>query len=160
MGELPQLIEEDMTALDALMAEFLAKTEAHAVLLTAQGGFIISTHGGTEGLDTMSLAALASNCFEANRAIAGLIGEQNFQTIYQAGESSSMFVQNIDGFNLMIILFPAQVAVGLVKHYSRSAGGAIAQVFEQAHRRTPGVILDLAMLNLPDSSELFRRKAS
>ena len=135
-----------------------AKAEADSVLLTAEGGFLVSEHGNTKKLDTMSLGALASNSFEANKAIAGLIGEPSFSSIYQAGETFSMYVQSIDGFNLMVVIFPVTTAVGAIKYYAQAARNEVAEVFAQARDRCPEGGLDLAMMNVADSSEIFRRK--
>jgi predicted regulator of Ras-like GTPase activity (Roadblock/LC7/MglB family) len=157
-GTLPQLLEEDIHEINRLFADFLSKSEADSVLLTAEGGFLVSQYGKTTNLDTMTLGALASNSFEANKAIAGLIGEPNFSCIYQAGEQFSMYVQSIDGYNLMVVIFPVTTAVGAIKYYAQQTRGEIAKVFDNARNRAPGEGLDLALLNASDSSQVFKRK--
>jgi predicted regulator of Ras-like GTPase activity (Roadblock/LC7/MglB family) len=159
MGTLPQLIEEDIHGINAIFADFLSKSEASAVLLTAEGGFLISEHGNTNKLDTTSLGALASNSFEANKAIAGLIGEPTFSSAYQAGEHFSMYVQTIDGYNLMVVIFPVTTAVGAIKYYAQSTRDELAKVFKRARDRAPSEGLDLALLNMADSSQIFKRTA-
>ncbi len=156
IGSLPQLIEEDMNALNAVFDDFLTKSEADSVLLTAEGGFLVSTHGKTKNLDTTSIGALASNSFEANKCIAGMIGEAAFDSVYQAGDRFSMFVQSIDGFNLMVVIFPVKTAVGAIKYYAQATREQVARIFERARQRTPGG-LDLALLNIADTSEIFKR---
>ena len=156
IGSLPQLIEEDMKQLDAVFDDYLIKSEADSVLLTAEGGFLVSTHGKTKCMDTTSIGALASNSFEANKAIAMMIGEAGFNSLYQAGDQYSLFVQSIDGFNLMVVIFPVRTAVGAIKYYAQSAREQVAKVFERARKRTPGG-LDLALLNVADSTEIFKR---
>jgi predicted regulator of Ras-like GTPase activity (Roadblock/LC7/MglB family) len=156
IGSLPQLIEEDIRQLSAIFEDFLTKSEADSVLLTAEGGFLVSTHGKTKGLDTTSIGALASNSFEANKAIAGMIGEAGFDSVYQAGDRYSMFVQSIDGFNLMVVIFPIRTAVGAIKYYAQAAREQVAKVFERARKRTPDG-LDLALLNVADTTEIFKR---
>lgn len=141
----------------AVFTDFIGKSEADCVLLTAEGGFLIAEYGKTEPLDTTSLGALASNSYEANKAIAGLIGEPSFSSIYQAGENFSMFVQSIDGFNLMVVIFPVTVAVGVIKFYAEEARDAVARVFARARTRTSEG-LDLVMMNVADSSQIFTRK--
>src|SRR5690606_37118297 len=116
---------------------FLVKSEADAVLLTAEGGFLVSAHGKSRDLDTTSIGALASNSFEANKAIAGMIGENEFSCIYQAGAENSLYLQSIDGFNLMIVIFPVRTAVGAIKYYAQAARESVAKVFARARKRTP-----------------------
>jgi predicted regulator of Ras-like GTPase activity (Roadblock/LC7/MglB family) len=158
IGSLPQLIEEDIRQLNAIFDDFLVKSEADGVLLTAEGGFLVSTHGKIKNFDTTSIGALASNSFEANKAIAGMIGEQEFNCIYQAGSENSIYLQSIDGYNLMIVIFPVRTAVGAVKYYAQAARESVAKVFERARKRNPEG-LDLALLNVTDSTELFKRSA-
>ena len=158
MGTLPELIEEDIEQISAILADFIAKSEADSVLLTAEGGFLVYEHGNTKNLDTTSLGALASNSFEANKAIAGLIGEPSFSSIYQAGETFSMYVQSIDGYNLMVVIFPVTTAVGAIKYYAQATRDEMARVFAQARERSPDKALDLVMMNLADSTQLFKRK--
>lgn len=157
MGTCPQFNQDDLVEMNAIFTDFLGKSEAQAVLLTAEGGFLISQYGKSEALDSTSLGALASNSYEANKAIAGLIGEPNFSSIYQAGEHYSMFVQSIDGFNLMVVIFPVSTAVGVIKYYAQEARDAVARIFLRASDRS-GTGLDLAMLNLEDSTQIFQRK--
>jgi len=156
IGSLPQLIEEDVKRISVIFDDFLAKSEADAVLLTAEGGFLVSTHGKTANLDTTSVGALASNSFEANKAIAGLIGEESFNSLYQAGERFSMYVQSIDGYNLMIVIFPVATPVGAIKYYAQTARDQVANVFAEARKRAPGG-LDLALMNMVDSTQIFKR---
>jgi predicted regulator of Ras-like GTPase activity (Roadblock/LC7/MglB family) len=157
-GTLPQLIEEDIREIEKIFTEFLARSEADSVLLTAEGGFLVCANGKTANFDTTILGALASNSFEANKAIAGIIGEPNFSCIYQAGEQFSMYVQSIDGYNLMVVIFPVSTAVGAIKYYAQQTREEVAKVFEKARGRAPGEGLDLAMMNVSNSSEIFKRK--
>jgi predicted regulator of Ras-like GTPase activity (Roadblock/LC7/MglB family) len=156
IGSLPQLIEEDMKQLSAVFDDYLVKSEADSVLLTAEGGFLVSTHGKTKDLDTTTIGALASNGFEANKAIASMIGEPSFNSLYQAGEKYSLYIQSIDGFNLMVVIFPIRAAVGAIKYYAQAARDQVAKVFERARARTPEG-LDLVLLNVADSTQIFKR---
>ena len=157
MGSLPQLNDDDMQAIGAVFADFLAKSEAQAVLLLAEGGFLVSSYGKTDLLDITSLGALASNSFEANKMMASLMGETKFDSSYQSGEQISMYWQSIDGFNLLVVIFPVAVAVGMIKHYAQIAREQVAGIFSRARQRCPEG-LDLVMMNPVDSSQIFKRK--
>lgn len=158
MPGLPPLKENDMRALEAVFADFLAKTEADAVLLAAEGGFLVSNYGNTDKFNPTVIGALAANSFVANVKMAELLGEPQFNSIYQQGETTSVLIQAIDGENLIIIIFPATVAVGAVKHYAGIARTEVARIFKCSSEEAPDQMLDLAMMNLPDSSEIFKRK--
>jgi|SRR4051812_21765498 predicted regulator of Ras-like GTPase activity (Roadblock/LC7/MglB family) len=157
-GTLPHFTEEDIQQINAIFADFLRKAEADLVLLTAEGGFLVTQFGNAETLDTMTLGALSSNSFEANKAIAGLIGEPTFTSTYQAGASFSVYVQSIDGFNLMVVIFPVKTGVGAIRYYAQTARDELIKVFDRARLRSPGDGLDLALMNATESTQIFKRQ--
>jgi len=159
MATLPQLLEEDIHRLDAILADLLARTDATTALIIDKGGFLITSHGDTRRFDITSIAALASGAFMANQTIAGLVHENNFNSIYQQGESSSMIAMCVDEYCLLVVIFRAEVGVGLVKYYAAPAVQRIATQMTVARQRNPATGLDLSELNLADTSDLFRRKS-
>jgi predicted regulator of Ras-like GTPase activity (Roadblock/LC7/MglB family) len=159
MATLPQLIEEDIERLNAALAEFLTQADATAALVIDKGGFLIAHQGSEENLDFTTIGALASGAFMANQTIAGLVNENNFDSIYQQGDKISMVVSNIDEHCLLCVIFPSKSGVGAVKYFAGVAIGRIAAQLAVAGARDPGKGLDLSELNLADPQELFRRKA-
>ena len=160
MSTLPELLEEDVQEIEIALKDFLAKTEATLALLTAEGGFLIVKQGAAEQYDSTTLGALASNAFSAAQAIGTITGESKFTHIYQQGDKSSLLVSDIDGHNTMVVLFPSTVSVGVVKYYATPTVAAIAAQLGKARQRPSNRGLDLAMLNLSDSSILFQRKTA
>jgi len=160
MATLPQLIEEDIERLNAALAEFLTQADATAALVIDKGGFLIAHQGSEENLDFTTIGALASGAFMANQTIAGLVNENNFDSIYQQGEQVSMVVSNIDEHCLLCVIFPSQSGVGVVKYFAGVAISRIAAQLAVAGARDPDNGLDLSELNLADPQELFRKKAA
>ena len=158
MATLPELLPEDVQEIQAALRDLLAKTEATLALIMAEGGFLVVHEGDAARVDVTTLGALASNAFNATQAIARVIEEPDFTHIYQQGEAISMLVSQIDSYNAMVVLFPAQVSVGAVKYYAGPTVERIAHRFDVAQKRPSNHGLDLALLNLPDSEEIFRRK--
>jgi predicted regulator of Ras-like GTPase activity (Roadblock/LC7/MglB family) len=159
MATLPQLIEEDIQRLDEVQRELLEKSEATTALVIDKGGFLISSYGDCRQFDLTTIAALASGAYLANQTIANLVHETNFNSVYQQGERFSMFVLSIDEFSLLVVIFKALVSVGVVKYYAIPAGEKIAEQMLIAQQRDPEGGLDLSVLNLADTAELFKRKA-
>ncbi len=157
MSTLPQLLEEDIAALDVSLRDLLRKTEADTALIIDRGGFLITQEGQFEDLDTTTLAALSSASFAATQTIAGLIGEQDFSSVYQQGEKSSMLVINVDEYSLLVIVFPASISVGAVKYYAPVTIKKVAMQMKLAHERDPESGLDLSVLNIADTSVLFKK---
>lgn len=159
MGTLPQLIEEDIHTLDRVLAELLKSTDAAAALILDKGGFLITQQGNTSAFDVTTISALASGAYLANQTIANLVSETNFDSVYQQGENFSMFTSNVDEQCLLLVIFPAQVGVGIVKYHAAQVRERIALQMQTAQQRDPDATLDLSVLNMADTSGLFKRKA-
>jgi predicted regulator of Ras-like GTPase activity (Roadblock/LC7/MglB family) len=157
MHTLPQLLEEDVNALDSALGELLAKSDAATAIITDKAGFCLVEKGDTENFDVTSVAALASGSFEATQAIARIINE-NFSCVYQQGEKYSLLVNNIDEQTVLIVIFPNSVSVGLVKFYGSDTIRACAEQFTKARNRAPGEGIDLAMLNISDTAGIFKKR--
>lgn len=158
MGTLPQLIEEDIQCLDEALRELLDRSEATTAMVIDKGGFLISSYGDDRQFDLTTIAALASGAYLANQTIANLVHEPNFNSVYQQGERYSMFVLCIDEYCLLSVIFKAHVSVGVVKYFALPTGERIATQMIRAQERDPGNSLDLSVLNLADTAELFKRK--
>ena len=158
MATLPPLTEEDVQLIDKTLDELLSKTEATAAFIIDKGGPLLSQRGQIGQMDTTAVAALAAGSFSATQAIAERVGETNFNSIYQQGDQSSIFVVSIDDNLLLIVIFKATLSVGVIKHYAKSGIIAIAQQLERARKRSPNVHMDMvAMENI--ETNVFRKKA-
>jgi len=160
MAPLPQLLEEDIRAIETALLELLQKSEASAALLIDKGGFLITKTGAVQDFDTVTLAALAAASFAATQGLAGLVSETNFYSVYQQGETNSLLVHDIDDNCLLTIVFKASIGVGSVKYYAGNTIKQVARQLKRARERDPGKGLDLSMLNMADPSPIFRRKSA
>jgi predicted regulator of Ras-like GTPase activity (Roadblock/LC7/MglB family) len=158
MGTLPQLLEEDIHFLDRVLGEFLKSTDATAALILDKGGFLLTFQGDTSQFDVTTISALASGAYMANQTIANLVSETNFDSVYQQGETYSMFTTNVDEHCLLLIIFPAKVGVGIVKYSAGAARERIAEQMLIAQQRDPSAGIDLSVLNMADPSDFFKRK--
>jgi predicted regulator of Ras-like GTPase activity (Roadblock/LC7/MglB family) len=158
MAPLPQLLEEDIRAIDEVLLDLLQKSEASAALIIDQGGFLITKAGLTQTFDTVTLAALAAASFAATQGLAGLVSETNFFSVYQQGENYSLLVHNIDNNCLLTVIFKANVSVGAVKYYAKDMVKTIAELLKISREREPGKGLDLSIANMADPTPLFKRK--
>ena len=158
MATLPQLIEEDIQRLDSALREFISQTDATAALVIDKCGFLITHQGDASQLDVTTIGALASGAFMANQTIAGLVNESNFNSVYQQGEKSSMLVVNIDEHCLLIVIFSANIGVGIMKYFAAGAISKIAGQLAVARNRNPDGGYDLSVLNLANSESLFHKK--
>jgi predicted regulator of Ras-like GTPase activity (Roadblock/LC7/MglB family) len=158
MATLPQLIEEDVQCLDAVLRELLEKTDASTALIIDKGGFLISGHGDSRQFDLTTIAALASGAYLANQTIADLVQEPGFNSVYQQGEKHSVFVSSVDEYCLLLVIFSSWISVGVVKYFAHPAARQIAAQMAVAQQREPDAGLDLSVLNCADTAGLFKKK--
>ena len=158
MATLPQILEEDATQLDAILAAFRERSEAHAVLLIDKGGFLIAHSGDAARFDLTTIAALSSGAFLANQSIAQLVGEPNFNSVYQQGENFSLLIHDVDENSLLVTIFPVHASAGAVKYFVTAAAARIAAQMKLAHDRNPTGGYDLSVMNVADTEVLFRKQ--
>jgi predicted regulator of Ras-like GTPase activity (Roadblock/LC7/MglB family) len=158
MATLPQLLEDDVRTLGAALDDLVQKSEATSALILDKGGFVISETGDTRAFDATTLGALAAATYAATQGIAGLVGEENFSNVYQQGENYSLLVSNIDEHCLLVVIFNAQISVGAVKYYAMGAISQIAQQLQVAGTRSPDEGVDLSILNLADTADIFAKR--
>jgi predicted regulator of Ras-like GTPase activity (Roadblock/LC7/MglB family) len=158
MSTLPQLIEEDIRVFESSLDDFLSKSESTSAFILDKGGFVISQRGDTDSFDTTTLGALAAAAYAATQGIAGLVKETTFSSVYQQGENFSLLVNNIDEHCLLVVIFRAQISVGAVKYYAVNVISQVGQQLHVAHNRAPGEGIDLSVLNVADTSDIFQKK--
>ena len=156
---LPQLIAEDVRELDRSLSELVTRSEASAAMLIDKAGFLITQAGDFEQFDLTTLSALAAGSFAATQAMAAVINEPNFNSVYQQGESFSLVIQNVETDTLLVVIFAVHVSVGAVKYFANACVPHVSAQLVIARRRNPTAGIDLAMMNMEDSSGFFRKVA-
>lgn len=159
MFSLPPLLAEDVQCMETALDELLRRSEATAALLIDKGGPLICQRGNLDGLDTTTMAALAAGSFAATEAIAGLVGETTFNSVYQQGDHHSLWVGNIGTSLLLIVIFRAGITVGVVKYFASATVQVIDHQLHRAQSRAPGETVDMVSMNLLDTTDVFRKKA-
>jgi hypothetical protein len=69
-----------------------------------------------------------------------------------------MFVLSVDDYCMLVVIFRAQVSVGVVKYFAAPAAVQIADQLQSAQQRDPSAGLDLSELNVADTSDFFKRQ--
>src|SRR5437764_2296356 len=149
---LPQLQSEDMMVMDGALDELLRKTDATAALVIDRGGPLLTERGQTKDFDTMTMAALAAGSFSATQAIAERVGESDFTSVYQQGSRSSILVSMIDEALLLILVFRAELGVGIMKYHAKPVIDRIAIQLQMARERSPSDTVDLVSMNALDAA--------
>lgn len=157
MSQFPQLIQEDIDSIDAVLRELLKKSEANIALLVEKAGYLIHQSGNPAEIDTTTFATLGSNAYNAVQFMANLVNETNFSSMYQQGEHHSTLMLNVDENSLLVLVFPTNLTVGSMKYFAGPAVKELSERIQTAAARGNGG-LDFADLDPQDVQALFRRK--
>jgi predicted regulator of Ras-like GTPase activity (Roadblock/LC7/MglB family) len=136
----------------------LRRSEAATALIIDKGGPLISQRGALNNFDTTTIAALAAGSFCATQAIAERLGETTFSSIYQQGEHHSLLFCNVDDDVLLIVIFKAEISVGVIKYYAAATVEKVNSQLQKARQRSPQESMDLVSMNVLDVSNVFTQK--
>jgi predicted regulator of Ras-like GTPase activity (Roadblock/LC7/MglB family) len=107
-------------------------TEAECVLLADVSGQLISLHGQMDQTDPVLVAALAAGDVAAMSELSRQIGEENPSGAFlHEGEHKSIYLNNVAGSLILIVIFGSDVPVGLVRLFAGRAAEELLQVTGQ-----------------------------
>jgi predicted regulator of Ras-like GTPase activity (Roadblock/LC7/MglB family) len=131
-----KIINFDATQYEGIkkyLGELYSKTRAKVVLFADMAGQIIGERGDTAEMNTTVLSALAAGDFAATAEIAKLVGEgDRFKLHLHEGETKNVYLTNVGEQFFLIIIFDANVALGMVRVYTKKAVESILAVVEEA----------------------------
>jgi predicted regulator of Ras-like GTPase activity (Roadblock/LC7/MglB family) len=110
------ITEEGIRAINNTLGNLVLESGAKAAMLLDKGGQLIAAQGETNALDTMSLSALITGSFSSTKAIAGLLGEDEFKVMFQQGINHSIFMAALGTQDILALIFPNSVTVGRIKY--------------------------------------------
>lgn len=137
MDSIPILTIEDVANIDAILQDYLQKSESDLAVIIDKGGNVISQSGDHEAMDVTIIAALAAGSFAATQALAQRIGEVEFNALYHQGNGSHIFMNSVDDDTIMITVFGKDTTVGLVRYYSASACLSLAALLRAMRDKPP-----------------------
>jgi len=139
---------EDVYQLNLALTKIVDSGQCDIAMVVNKSGRLISYQAETSAHDKVSIAALVSGSFASSVAIARLIGETEFETLYQEGITHHLFVSQIDENNILCVIFTARSNLKRVKTAIEDNKLQIDKVLEKMYSN---VVLD-PFLNLDVSS--------
>lgn len=126
--------EEGIGKIQGLLCELVKDVDADAAMLVEKSGQMIATDGDTTGIDTQAIASLVSGAFASTRAVARLIGETEFQAMFQQGERSSIFMYALGTNDILVVIFNDISKTGLVKVQAQQTAVALSAELNQMQK--------------------------
>lgn len=132
IGSLEQV---DVTQFEALLNGFIAEAQAYCAVLVDRSGRLLIHTGDSGAMDNTTFASLVAGDFAASDQLARLLGEEEFSSLYHAGQGRSMFLADVAGWGILAALFDAKTTLGMIRLRSRSVVPRIAAVFDSVAAR-------------------------
>ncbi|HEX6560121.1 MAG TPA: roadblock/LC7 domain-containing protein, partial [Longimicrobiales bacterium] len=143
--EVDSLIESDIRQLGDLLDGFIAEARAHCAVLVDRSGRLLTQAGDTGAMDNITFASLVAGDFAASDQLARLLGEEEFSSLYHAGEGRSMFLADVSGWGILAALFDGHTTLGMIRLRSKTLVPKIATLLHAIATRprlseaTPGM---------------------
>jgi len=109
------IFEEDYWAITNALETLVRSAESKHVLLIDRTGQLIAQSGQEPTFDITSFASHCAADFEANFALAKLIGEEDFSTLVHQGATDSMYLAKIARGVVLAVVFDKSTTLGLVR---------------------------------------------
>ncbi|HBN09200.1 MAG TPA: hypothetical protein DD435_11330 [Cyanobacteria bacterium UBA8530] len=123
--------EDGIERIRKLLHELVDDVDARSAFLVEKNGQMIANEGDVHGIDTTALASLISGAFASTRAVARLIGETEFQAMFQQGERSSIFLYALNTQDILVVIYNDMSKTGLVKVQAQQTAVALSEQINQ-----------------------------
>jgi predicted regulator of Ras-like GTPase activity (Roadblock/LC7/MglB family) len=157
------LFPEDIDRLNLVLSQLVVKADLLLSVLINKDGRLLTSQGSLDQVDTVSMAALVAGNSASTLAIAQLMGEHEFSTMYHQGKDKHIYIAvvddntflalvfddrtNIDRVKVFVRQFDRQLKAGLVLVYDKTEdqvnldldlGGMLDQAMQQQHSQQHG----------------------
>jgi predicted regulator of Ras-like GTPase activity (Roadblock/LC7/MglB family) len=117
-----------------VLSDLSSKTRAKTIIFADSNGHPITQRGETSEINIPNMAALAAGDFAATAEIAKMIGErQKFKYLYHEGDKSNVYLSNVGDNFLLIIIFDANVALGMIRIYTKRAIDTLTELLSKVN---------------------------
>jgi predicted regulator of Ras-like GTPase activity (Roadblock/LC7/MglB family) len=115
------LYKEDVERLNFLLKNLIVEAKILSALLITKDTRVLACQGSLASDDTTALAALLVGSFASTQAIAGLIGETEFDTMSHRGKTRNVIISLVDQDTILASIFDnstsaSRIAASMNKH--------------------------------------------
>ena len=114
--------EEMLERIDYILAHLAEKAHTDSIVLADISGQVISLQGIMDKGTPAVVAALAAGDVAAMAELSSRIGEQDpHGSFFHEGETKSIYLHNIAGSFILIVIFRSETPIGLVRLFAKRA---------------------------------------
>jgi len=130
------ILEQDYERFIAMLEQLCTNANARFVFLLDKNGQHIASSGDLVSVDPTALASLAAGSVAATEGLAGLVGDQEFSTLFHEGRSDSLHLSTVADKAILVVSFDERSSLGLVRLRVSQATPALANVVTEVVRRS------------------------
>ena len=146
------LFPEDIDQLNLVLSQLVVKADLLLAVLINKDGRLLTSQGGLELVDIVSMAALVAGNSASTLAIAQLMGEDEFSTMYHQGKDKHIFIATVDENTFLSLVFDDRTNIDRVKVFARQFDRQLKAGLIQVYDKTEDQInLDLDMMGSFDT---------
>ena len=140
------LFPEDIDHLNTVLSQLVTKANLLLAVLINKDGRLLTNQGSLELVDTVSLAALVAGNSASTLAIANLVGETEFSTMYHQGRDKHIYIAVVDDNTFLALIFDDRTNIDRVKVFARQFDRQLKAALVQVYNKTEDQVdLDLGM---------------
>ena len=114
--------EEMLERIEYILTHLSEKAHTDSIVLADISGQVISLQGIMDEGTPAVVAALAAGEVAAMAELSSRIGEQDpHGSFFHEGETKSIYLHNIEGSFILIVIFRAETPIGLVRLFAKRA---------------------------------------
>jgi predicted regulator of Ras-like GTPase activity (Roadblock/LC7/MglB family) len=130
------LFPEDIDQLDAILLPLTQKANLLLAVLINKDGRLLTNQGQLENVDIVSLAALVAGNTASTLAIAHLVGETEFCTMYHQGKDKHIYVASIDDNTFLALIFDDRTNIDRVKVFARQFDRQLKEALKRVYDKS------------------------
>lgn len=124
--------EELLNQIDYILTHLAEKAHTDSIVLADISGQVISINGIMDEGTPDVVAALAAGDVAAMAELSKRIGESDpHGSFFHEGESKSIYLHNIAGSFILIVIYRAETPIGLVRLFARRAVEQLMPITEE-----------------------------
>jgi|WetSurMetagenome_2_1015567.scaffolds.fasta_scaffold00051_40 predicted regulator of Ras-like GTPase activity (Roadblock/LC7/MglB family) len=108
------LYKEDIDRLNSILQTLVSETKIVSALLINKDTRLLAHQGTLAMFDMSALAALIVGSFASTQAIAGLIGDTEFNVMSHYGKSKNLLISVVDDNTILASIFDKTVSISAV----------------------------------------------
>ncbi|MEO0254580.1 MAG: hypothetical protein ABIN20_04070 [candidate division WOR-3 bacterium] len=122
---------EEFVELQKLLDDFTYRANTHSSMLSTLSGQLLVSSGFKTPFNLLAISALLAGIFQSTRELARIIGEKNFVTFFQEGNSWNIYYTLVGEDLLLTTFFDDRTILGMVEVQAKKLAKKINELLKK-----------------------------